>query len=266
MDIRYLESKAREIRLATLEMVLKAGSGHLGGSYSATDILVALYYNAMRIESKDDRDRFVLSKGHAIPALYSILIDKEYLPNEAKSTLRVFGSALQGHPDSAKCPALDCSTGSLGQGISVAVGMAMGLKRAGSDKRVFVLTGDGELDEGICWEAFMSAASFKLDNLVVIVDRNGLQLSGGTESIMRLESLKAKMEAFGFDAEEIDGHSMEALLPALDKRVEGKPRCIIAKTVKGKGVSYMENKAEWHGAMPKPEEVEIARRELGGVV
>lgn len=264
MDIKFLEEKAREIRISTLDMVLKAGSGHLGGSYSCADILVALYYGVMRKDSESDRDRFVLSKGHANPALYAILINKGYLPIEAKDTLRQYGSPLQGHPDSAKCPGLDCSTGSLGQGISVATGMALGLKKASSDKRVFVVTGDGEIEEGICWEAFMAAAQFKLDNLTVIIDRNGLQLSGPTAEIMDIENLKAKMEAFGFDVEEIDGHSFDSLIPALEKRCEGKPRCVIAKTVKGKGVSYMENRYEWHGAMPKGDQIEIAYRELGG--
>lgn len=263
MDILSLEKKAQELRRNTLDMVLTAGSGHLGGSFSAADILTALYYEVMRRDSESDRDRFILSKGHANPILYSILIDLGYIPESEKTKLRTFGSQLQGHPDSAKCPALDCSTGSLGQGVSVAAGMAMGLKMASSDKRVFVLTGDGELDEGIVWEAFMSAANFSLDNLVVIVDRNRIQLSNFTENLMKLESLKDKMESFGFDVEEVDGHSFESLIPALGKKVEGKPRCIIANTVKGKGVSYMENKAEWHGGMPKGDQIELAYRELG---
>ena len=266
MDIQLLKEKARKVRIDVLEMILKAGSGHFGGSYSAADILVALYYSVMKKDSETDRDRFVLSKGHANPALYSILIDLGYLPESEKYKLRTLGSPLQGHPDSAKCPGLDCSTGSLGQGVSVGVGMALGLKHANSDKRVFVLTGDGEIEEGICWEAFMAAANFKLDNFVVIIDRNNLQLSGSTEDIMQLGNLKAKMEAFGFDTEEIDGHSFEALIPALEKRVENKPRCIIANTIKGKGVSYMENKAEWHGGMPKGDQIEIAYKELGGEV
>ena len=266
MDIQFLKEKARKVRIDVLEMILKAGSGHFGGSYSAADILVALYYSVMKRDSEADRDRFVLSKGHANPALYSVLIDLGYLPESEKYKLRTLGSPLQGHPDSAKCPGLDCSTGSLGQGVSVGVGMALGLKHANSDKRVFVLTGDGEIEEGICWEAFMAAANFKLDNLVVVIDRNNLQLSGATEDIMQLGNLKAKMEAFGFDTEEVDGHSFEALIPALEKRVEKKPRCIIANTIKGKGVSYMENKAEWHGGMPKGDQIEIAYKELGGEV
>lgn len=260
-----LIEKAKEIRIETLDMILEAGSGHIGGSFSAIEILVSLYYSVMKL-SKDekslDRDRFVLSKGHANPPLYAILMDLGYLDKNNKHTLRKFGSPLQGHPDSAKCFGLDSSTGSLGQGISVATGMAMSIKMQGGKGRVFVLAGDGELDEGICYEAFMSACNYNLDNLVIVVDRNRLQLSGETESVMKLGSLKAKAKAFGFDTDEVDGHDFTSLIPSLNKEESSKPHFIIANTIKGKGVSFMENDPYWHGGMPKGEQIEKAYEEL----
>ncbi len=262
-----LQEKARQIRIDTLDMILSSGSGHIGGSYSANDILVALYYDVMKI-SKDpadpDRDRFVLSKGHANPALYAILMDVGYVPKTAKNTLRQFGSPFQGHPDSAVCPGIDCTTGSLGQGITVGVGMALGLKKQHRSQRVFVVTGDGELNEGVCWEAFMAASNFELDNLTIIIDRNMIQLGNNTEKLMKLGDLRGKMESFGFMVDEIDGHDFNALLPALEKKTVGKPHCIIARTVKGKGVSYMENNVAWHGGVPKGDQIAQAYAELGG--
>lgn len=266
-DIALLEEKARRIRIDTLDMILKSGSGHIGGSFSATDILVALYYEKLNLASGPNdpaRDRFVLSKGHANPALYAILLDKGYVDKREKDTLRRLNSPFQGHPDSRKCPGIDCSTGSLGQGLSVATGMALGFKKLGKSQKVYVITGDGELQEGICWESFMAAANFKLDNLTVIIDRNMVQLSDHTENLMALGDLRKKMEGFGFAVDEIDGHDFREILEALDKSYEGKPHCIIAHTVKGKGVSFMEDNPDWHGGIPVGDQIEKAYAELGG--
>ena len=267
MTVKELQEKARQVRLETIKMVAKAGSGHPGGSLSVTDILVALYYSKMRLyeDPRDERrDRFVLSKGHANPPLYAILVDKGYVPAEELNYLRRLHHPFQGHPESNKCPGIDCSTGSLGQGVSVATGMALGFKLKKADNKVYAVVGDGEIDEGMCWEAFMAAANYKLDNLTVIVDRNRLQLDGFTEDVMAHGDLKAKFEAFGFLTDVIDGHNFEDILAALDRHEDGKPHCIIANTVKGKGVSYMENNVAWHGSVPKGEQLEIALSELGG--
>ena len=264
MDKKQLQEKARQIRLDAVEMIAKAGSGHPGGSLSATDIMVALYYSKMALyedPSDERRDRFVLSKG---PPLYAILADKGYVPKEEMQYLRRLHHPFQGHPDSVKCPGIDCSTGSLGQGISVAAGMALGFKLKKASNKVYAIVGDGEIQEGICWEAFMSAAHYKLDNLTVFIDKNGLQIDGTTDEVMSLGDLKAKMEAFGFDTDEIDGHDFDQILGALDKHAEGKPRCIIADTIKGKGVSFMENAVGWHGKAPNAEQLEQARKDLGG--
>lgn len=267
MNISELQEKARRIRIDIIKMITKAGSGHPGGSLSVTDILVALYYSKLNPGSgadDPDRDRVVLSKGHAAPALYAVLADKGFLRREELDSLRRFGSRLQGHPDSDKCSGIDCSTGSLGQGVSVGMGMALGLKSSGSPARVYIISGDGELQEGICWEAFMAGAHYGLDNVTVIVDRNDLQIDGHVTDVMNIENLKIKFEGFGYATDVIDGHDFREILSALDKRTEGKPRCIIANTVKGKGVSFMENQASWHGNAPKPEEAEIALKELEG--
>ena len=267
MTEQQLTEKARQIRLEAVKMIGRAGSGHPGGSLSATDVMVALYYSRMALyeDPRDERrDRFVLSKGHSNPPLYAILADKGYVPEEEKLWLRRLHHPFQGHPESNKCPGIDCSTGSLGQGVSVATGMALGFKLAGKPNKVYAMVGDGELDEGICWESFMSAAHYKLDNLTVIVDKNRIQLDGSTDQIMSLGDLKAKFEAFGFAVDEIDGHDMGQILAALDKGAEGKPHCIISNTVKGKGVSYMENNVAWHGKAPNAEQLAIAVAELGG--
>lgn len=266
-EIDILLEKARQIRIDTLDMILKAGSGHIGGSFSVNDILVALYYHVMHLSddsSDPNRDRLVLSKGHASPALYAILMDKGYVSKKEKDTLRQFGSPFQGHPDSKMCPGIDCTTGSLGQGISVGVGMALGLKKQGKAGRVFIVTGDGELNEGLCWEAFMAAANFDLDNLTIIIDRNMIQLGNKTEKLMRLGDLHHKMESYGCIVDEIDGHDFNALLPALERKTFGKPHCIIAYTVKGKGVSFMEDDIAWHGGIPKGDQIIQAYNELGG--
>lgn len=266
--IDRLKKKADQLRLDTLDMILEAGSGHIGGSFSIADIIASLYYDVMKITDDphdEDRDRFVLSKGHANPILYAVLLDKGFVPKEAKGTLRKFGSPFQGHPDSSICPGIDCTTGSLGQGISVGVGMALGLKKLGKDSRVFVVAGDGELNEGLCWEAFMAASNFQLDNLAIIIDRNMLQLGGNTEDLMKLGDLKAKMTSFGFAVDEIDGHDIGLIVSTLGKTYPGSPHCIIANTIKGKGVSYMENDPSWHGRIPKGDEIAQAYKELGGI-
>ncbi|MCR5010584.1 MAG: transketolase [Clostridia bacterium] len=267
MDKKQLQEKARQIRLDAVEMIAKAGSGHPGGSLSATDIMVALYYSKMALyedPADERRDRFVLSKGHSNPPLYAILADKGYVPKEEMQYLRRLHHPFQGHPDSVKCPGIDCSTGSLGQGISVAVGMALGFKLKKKPNKVYAIVGDGEIQEGICWEAFMAAAHYKLDGLTVFIDKNGLQIDGTTDEVMSLGDLKAKMEAFGFAVDVIDGHDFDQILTALDKFTEGKPHCIIANTVKGKGVSFMENAVGWHGKAPNAEQLEQARKDLGG--
>lgn len=264
-DIAFLQEKARQLRRRTLTMVSRAGSGHPGGSLSEVELLVALYYDKLRLFSDPQdsrRDLFVLSKGHANPPLYAILADKGWICEEELDTLRKTHSRLQGHPDRNKCPGIDCSTGSLGQGLSVAVGMALGLKMRSSDRRVYVLTGDGELDEGIVWEAVTAAANYRLDNLTVIVDRNRLQLDGTTDEVMAMPHLKERFEACGFLVDEIDGHNFEAIFSALDHTGTGKPHCIIADTVKGKGVSFMENEVSWHGKVPNQEELAKALKEL----
>ncbi|MGI5174301.1 transketolase [Treponema sp. OMZ 840] len=265
MDTEYLKEKARQIRCDSLRMISQAGSGHPGGSLSAADIMVALYYSKMKLSDNpqdESRDRFVLSKGHANPPYYAILADKGYFPKTELQKLRRLHSILQGHPDCNKCPGVDCSTGSLGQGISVAVGMALGFRLAKKANRVYVLTGDGELQEGLAWEAFMAASHYRLDNLTVLVDNNRLQLDGPVTDILSLGDLKAKFGAFGFSVREVNGHCYDELLAALDTHEKDKPLCIICNTVKGKGVSFMENKLEWHGKALSAEQLEQALNEL----
>lgn len=260
-----LYAKAKQIRIQTLTMLGKAGTGHPGGSLSVTDLLVGLYYEVMNVypdPNDNRRDRLVLSKGHSNPPLYAILADKGYFPESTLWTLRDLGSKLQGHPDMKKTPGIDCSTGSLGQGISVGTGMALSFKAQHMDNHVYVLTGDGELQEGLVWEACMAAAHYHLDNLTVIVDRNCLQIDGNTEEVMALGDVQAKFRAFGFHTLMIDGHRFEDILPALRTHEPGKPVCIIANTVKGKGVSYMENEACWHGGVPKADMLAQALEEL----
>lgn len=266
-SMEFLEEKAKKIRLQTIQMLAKAGSGHPGGSLSEVEILVSLYYSKMNLGTGPDdpaRDRFVLSKGHANPPLYAILADKGYFPEDELWTLRRLGSRLQGHPDMNKTPGIDCSTGSLGQGLSIATGMALGFQHQKKSNRVYVLCGDGEVQEGITWEACMAAAHYRLDNLTLIIDRNRLQIDGPTESVMALGDLAAKYRAFGFCVKEIDGNDFAQVLEALDTHEEGKPVCIIANTIKGKGVSYMENEVGWHGKVPSGEQLAQALKELEG--
>jgi transketolase len=267
--IKDLEEKARLFRRLILEMTFKAGSGHPGGSMSAVDILTALYYHEMRVDPKnpmwEDRDRFVLSKGHVCPALYAILAELGFFPKEALWTLRRPDSILQGHPDMRKTPGVEMSTGSLGQGLSVSCGMALAARLDKKDYKVYCMLGDGEVQEGNIWEGAMFAAHEKLDNLIAILDRNRLQIDGFTEDVMSLEPLSEKWKAFGWEVVELkDGNDMRQILEALDKATEtkGKPTIIIADTLKGKGVSFMENKVGYHGRALKPDEMEIARKEL----
>lgn len=254
------------LRRDLMEMLHTAGSGHAGGTLSCMEILVALYGKVMRVDPSNpkdpDRDRFVLSKGHAAPALYTVLADMGFFPKEELSTLRKLGSHLQGHPDKNKLPGVDMSTGSLGQGVSIAVGMALGAKLSKSPAKIFALLGDGELQEGLCWEAAMAASHYQLDNLTVIVDWNGLQIDGANDKVMSLGSLPDKYRAFGFTVREADGHDPEALVEALSETHTGKPLCVLAHTVKGKGVSFYENQVGSHGAVPNDAQYEQALREL----
>jgi len=268
-DVSQLQELARQVRLDILEMLFKAKSGHTGGSLSAADILVALFFAQMRFTPQDPcwpgRDRFVLSKGHAAPALYAVLSRLGYFPREELFTLRQFGSTLQGHPDSSCTPGVEVSTGSLGQGLSIANGMALAARLNGSGARVYALLGDGEVQEGQIWEAAMSAAHYQLDNLVAVLDRNRLQIDGRTADVMGLEPLAQKWEAFGWHTQEVDGHSFPELLAALKAAdgIAGRPHMIVAHTVKGKGVSIFENQAKYHGVTPTKEEYECALKELG---
>lgn len=268
MEIKMLEEKCKELKIDVLKMINKAGSGHPGGSLSMMEILVALYYEKMRIDpknSKDEsRDRFVLSKGHGAPALYAILADKGYFSKDKLDTFRTLHSPLQGHPDKKKLKGIDASTGSLGQGVSIATGMALGAKALDKDINIYTVLGDGELQEGQVWEAAIAAAHYKLDNLTVIIDNNGLQIDGRTKDVMDIGNIASKYKAFGFEVIEVlEGNNIEKILEALNVEVKNKPKCIVAYTVKGKGVSFMENKVGWHGKALNDEELEIALKELG---
>ncbi len=271
-DPRALEGVARQMRARTVEMLSRVGSGHWGGSLSAVEILTCLYFGIMRIDPRDpnwpDRDRFVASKGHVGPALYPMLAEKGFFPQEMLEEMDRPGGRLTKHVDRFKCPGVDLSAGCLGQGLSAGAGMAAAAKLDGKGCRVFVLMGDGELDSGQNWEAAMTAAKFRLDNLVGIVDRNAVQLDGDTDSkeeVMPLEPLAEKWRAFGWEVREVDGHDIDQLFPALrDAPVAGKPLMVIAKTVKGKGVSFMEGKKEWHHRAVTPDEAKQALAEVLG--
>ncbi|MDN5331463.1 MAG: transketolase [Tepidanaerobacteraceae bacterium] len=269
-ELVHLQEMAKKIRCHIIEMIAEAGSGHPGGSLSCTDILVALYFHEMRIDPSNpnwqDRDRFVLSKGHAAPALYAVLAEKGYFPMEELKTLRKTGSMLQGHPDMKKTPGVDMTTGSLGQGLSAANGMAIAGKLDGKDYRVYVLLGDGELEEGQVWEAAMAAAHYKLDNLTAFVDHNGLQIDGSITDVMSPEIIEEKFKAFGWHVIDINGHDFEEIINAIEqaKKMKGKPTVIVANTVKGKGVPYMENQVDWHGKAPTKEQAQEALKALIG--
>ena len=267
-----IKEKALLMRQDILRMVAQAGSGHPGGSLSAADMLAVLYFREMRIDPKNpkdpDRDRFVLSKGHASPVLYAALARRGFIPVEELSTFRRIDSRLQGHPSMKALPFVEMSTGSLGQGISAANGMAIAAKMDRRPLRVYVMIGDGELQEGELWEAAMTASHRKLDNLVALLDYNGLQIDGRIEDVKSLTGIRQRFQAFGWHVIEADGHDVEAIASALDEArgMKGKPSVIIAKTVKGKGVSFMEDQASWHGTAPKPDQLEQALGELRGEV
>jgi transketolase len=268
MTTKELTVTACKVRRGIIDGVFHAKAGHPGGSLSSAELYTYLYFQEMRIDPAEPkapaRDRFVLSKGHAAPGLYSALAYRGFFPVEELKTLRHLGSRLQGHPSMTATPGVDMSTGSLGQGISTAAGMAKAAKLQGQDINVYTLLGDGELAEGQVWEAAMFSAHYKLDNLCVIVDLNGLQIDGATKDVMDSSPVDDKFESFGFEAVTVDGHSFEELGAAFEqfRQTEGKPFAIIMKTTKGKGVSFMENKAEWHGKAPNAEEYEIAVKEL----
>ncbi len=270
MNLEELKEKACDVRVDIVNMLAKAGSGHPGGSLSAADIMCALYFGGVLKHDPSNptdptRDRFVLSKGHAAPVLYAVLAEAGYFEKEELATLRQYGSRLQGHPDFLKLPGIDASTGSLGQGLSIASGMACGLRMGGFDSYVFTLLGDGECQEGQVWEAAMFAAHRRLDNLVAIVDHNHLQIDGNVEDVCSPESLVAKFEAFGWAVFACDGNEMADVLPTLSaaksSAVEA-PRVVIAETTKGKGVSFMEGQAAWHGKAPSIEQAALALAEL----
>lgn len=268
MDLQALQTQCKAIRRDIISMLCEAGSGHPGGSLSAVEIIEALYGYKMNVDPKNpsmpDRDRFVLSKGHAAPALYAVLANNGFFDKAELLKIRKLGAMLQGHPDRNKCPGVDASTGSLGQGISVAVGMALGARLNGGKQHIYTLLGDGESQEGMVWEALMAAAHYKLDNLTVLIDWNGLQIDGPNDEVMSLGDFPGKLRAFGLDLIEVmDGNDIAQIIAALDvPACPGKPRCILCHTTKGKGVSFMENQAGWHGKAPNKEQAAIALREL----
>ncbi len=267
-----LQRTACKVRMGIIESTHGAKAGHPGGSLSATEMFTYLYFKEMNIDPANpkwaDRDRFVLSKGHTAPGLYATLAHRGFFPVEDLPTLRHIDSYLQGHPNMNTVPGVDMSTGSLGQGISVAVGMALGLKHQGHNARVYTLLGDGELQEGQVWEACMSAAHYHLDNLVVIVDNNGLQIDGDVAKVMSPYPIVGKLEAFGFHVIAIDGHDFDAIEAAMNeaRATKGQPTAIVMSTIKGKDVSYMENQAGWHGKAPNDAEYEVAMKELQAIL
>lgn len=270
MNYQVYELAARNIRRNIVQMVAKAASGHPGGSLSGVELLTALYFHEMNINPAnphdENRDRFVLSKGHASPLLYSTLAERGFFPKEDLMSFRQINSKLQGHPSMTYVSGVDMSTGSLGQGISAAVGMAISAKYHEQDYRTYALLGDGELQEGQVWEAAMAAGHYKLDNLMAIVDFNGLQIDGDIATVMNPNPIDKKFEAFGWNVISIDGHNYDEIFDAYDqaRTYKGKPTVIIAKTLKGKGVSFMENNSGWHGNAPNQEQLEIAMKDLGG--
>nr|WP_321305670.1 transketolase [uncultured Sphaerochaeta sp.] len=269
--IERLEAEAKNVRFHIVDMIYKAQSGHPGGAFSATDIVTALYFDFMRVDpnnpSWEDRDRFVLSKGHACPVQYACLALKGYFPIAELDTLRKFDSILQGHPVKQKTPGIDMTTGSLGHGLSIGVGMALEGKLSQKDFFTYVVIGDGELNEGQNWEAAAAAAKFSLHNLIAIIDRNRLQMDGFTDEIMPMGSISDKFRSFGWEVLEMDGHNMLDIVLTLEKArlmQRNKPICIVAQTIKGKGVSFMENIREWHGKAPNEQEYKQAILEIKG--
>lgn len=270
VDVAEMREQCRRVRNDIIDAVYHARSGHLGGSLSCVEILWTLYTGHLRIRAEQpdwpDRDRLILSKGHAAPALYAVLAAKGFMPREELLTLRKAGSRLQGHPDMKRLPGVDISSGSLGMGISAGVGMALAGRLSGKDYKVYVLVGDGELQEGQNWEALMSAAKFALSNLVVIVDRNGVQLDGPVDQVMPVGNVADKLNAFGWRVADCAGHDCQALQAALiwAGNSPGQPSAIVARTIKGKGVSFMEGQAAWHGKPLSDEDYRRAKRDLGG--
>jgi len=264
-----LEGIARKLRIKIIRMIFKAQSGHPGGSLSIADIVAVLYFHVMKLDPENpnwpERDRFILSKGHACPAWYASLALRGFFDDSILNHLREIDSSLQGHPDMRKTPGLDMTTGSLGNGLSAGIGMALAAKLDRKNYRVYILLGDGELNEGIVWEAALFARKYRLDNLLAIVDYNGLQLDGATEEVMPLEPLVKKWQAFGWHVLETDGHSIPQVLSAIENswRIKNKPTVIIAHTIKGKGVSFMENEVDWHGKAPNKDEYQRALKDLG---
>ena len=267
-SIEELQEIAKRIRREIVQMIGAAGSGHPGGSLSAVEMVVELFFNHMRIDPHNpkwpDRDRFILSKGHAAPVLYAAMAEAGYTPLDQLNTLRKLGSIYQGHPDMRFIPALEASTGSLGEGVSLAIGMGIAARLDGRPYRTYVMIGDGESQEGQIWESAMSGAFHKIDNVVVFVDYNKIQLDGFVKDIMEVAPLAAKWRAFGWHTLEIDGHSLPAIQNALAEAeaTKGVPTCIVANTIKGKGVSFMENNPKFHGTAPTPDEVKLALQEL----
>jgi transketolase len=265
--IERLKKISNELRTDILAMLFKSQSGHPGGSLSVIDILTTIYFEIGKNNSDpnwEERDRVVLSKGHASPALFSIFAKKGYIEKSELMTFRQLNSRLQGHPDK-KCPGVEVATGSLGHGLSMAVGIALGFKAQNKPNRVFAVMGDGEIQEGEIWEGAMAAAHYKLDNLVGVIDHNRLQIDGNVENVMNVESIEEKFKSFGWFVIKVDGHNFEELINAFKeaKEVENKPTMIVAMTTKGKGVSFMENQASWHGKAPSEEEFKIALKDLG---
>ena len=266
-DVRKLESKALDIRHDVLNMIYTAKAGHPGGSLSAVEVVTTLIFHVMNIDPQNpdwpDRDRFVLSKGHACPVLYAALAERGFFDKEILSTLRQYHSILQGHPDMNKVPGLDMTTGSLGNGLSAGVGMALSARHRGQDYMTYVMLGDGECQEGMVWEAAMAAAHYRLNNLIAVVDCNGVQINGWVNDIMREEPFADKWKAFGWNVIDIDGHSIREILTALhEARTMRSPTVILARTVKGKGVSFMEDQAAWHGAAPNAEQLAQAMEDI----
>lgn len=269
---RYLvkdyTQKTRELRADILKMITLAHSGHPGGSLSCVEILTALYYNVMKLDPSnpkwEERDRFVMSKGHGCPALYAILADQGFFPQEELWTLRKLGSRLQGHPDMHKTPGVDVSSGSLGQGVSIAMGMALAAKHQKKAYQVYTLAGDGECQEGMIWEAAMAAAHYQLDNFTLLLDHNGLQIDGTNDQVMGLGNVCEKFKGFGFQCFSVDGHNIQEITDALKAPAGGRPKFIECRTVKGKGVSFMENQVGWHGKPPEEADLLKALAELEG--
>lgn len=268
MEIKELENKAKEIRRGIIEQVYSASSGHPGGSLSIADIMAVLYFDELNINEEnpnwEERDRLVLSKGHCSPALYAVLAERGYFPKEDLKGFRNIQSKLQGHPNMNDVPGVDMSSGSLGQGLSVANGMAISAKLDNKPYRVYCILGDGEIEEGQIWEAAMASNKYKLDNLCVIIDNNNLQIDGSIEEVMSSYPIDQKFQSFGFHVITINGHDITQIKQALKeaKKIKGKPTCIIAQTTKGKGISFMENQAGWHGKAPNQEQYEQALKEL----